>query len=253
MSSEHVPVNTPRVALRGEVELVRESLEGIFEPTVATSVLFTALSTWGKGVPENADEVLELVRGPLKDLLYERLGGRAEGALERLEEQLLQIAASDVGLEVELDLEGDEAEEAMTAQMLSVNEPVSVLILAADPRFGERLTASIGFERVHAFTVTSVAELRHATFSANPLIVVVDAARPPAEPPPDVANAIRALPDATLAVVWGEETSYGREVRVRIEQGGADALFLDRVEGIGPLLDLVLSRYEPDSIPPPKI
>lgn len=246
--------DTPRVAVEAEIQLVRESLEGILEPKTATAVLFSALSTWDKGVPENADEVLEFVRGSLKALLHERIGPSAESALERLEQQLLQIAAGEDDLSVEIDLdEGADEEDAMTVVTKAVSLPVSVLVLAGDSEFALRLTASIGLDRVHAYTVADVAELRHATFSENPLLVVVNAAHPPEEHPAHVASAIRGLPDATLAVVWGQETSYGREVQAHIEQLGSDALFLDRDEGIEPLLDLVLSRFKPPNVPAPEL
>lgn len=240
--------------MQGEVQLVRETLEGIVEPGVATSVLFESLSRWGRGVPKGPEQVLELVRGPLRELLERRIGPEAEPALATLIAQLEMIAGGDEGddLEVEIDLdEPDEPDGAMTAQMQAVTMPVVVLVVAGYREFATRLAMALGRERVHAITVGDVEELRRMTFSANPQIVVVDAAQPAAIRPADLARAIKGLPDRVISFVWGEETSFGRELRVRAEQLEASALYLDRTEGIEPLLDLVLSRYRTATIPPP--
>ena len=245
--------------MQGEVQLVRETLEGIVEASVATSVLFESLSRWGRGVPEGPEQVLELVRGPLTELLEVRLGGEAGPALAPLVAQLEAIALGnpdedEMDFDVEIDLDDEEPENgAMTAQMMAVTSPVIVLVVAGYPQFAHRLTAAIGIERVHAVTVGDVAELRHATFSTNPQIVVVDAAQPAAVRAAEMARALKALPDATISFVWGEETQYGLELRVRLEQLESRALFLDRHEGIEPLLDLIISRFRTSTIPPPMI
>ncbi len=252
--------------MQGEVQLVRETLEGIVEPSVATSVLFDSLSLWGRGIPQGASEVLELVRGPLRDMLHQRIGDEAGPALAILEAQLLSITSAepsggdpgdedlevDVELEFDIDLDDDDDEnDTLTAQMVAVDQPVIVLVVAGYREFAQRLTAAIGVDRVHTVTVGDVGELRHAAFSTSPQIVVVDAAQPAAVAPSELARALKALPDATISFVWGEETQYGRELRSRLEQLAARSLFLARTEGIEPLLDLVLSRYKTATLPPP--
>ncbi len=239
--------------MQGEVQLVRETLEGIVEPSVATSVLFESLSRWGRGVPKGPEQVLELVQGPLLELLERRIGPEAGPALATLVAQLQAIASPTDELEVEIDLDEPEEEPdgAMTAQMQAVTVPVIVLVVAGYHEFAQRLTVSIGRERVHTITIGDVEELRRTVFSANPQIVVVDAAQPAAIRPAELARALKGLPDRVISFVWGEETSYGRELRVRAQQLDAATLYLDRHEGIEPLLDLVLSRYRTSTIPPP--
>ncbi|MEZ4337399.1 MAG: hypothetical protein R3B82_12320 [Sandaracinaceae bacterium] len=231
---------------------MRETLEGVVEPSVATSVLFESLSRWGRGVPKGPEQVLELVRGPLRELLERRIGPEAEPALATLIAQLEELVGSD-DLEVEIDLDDPEADQAMTAQMYAVSVPVVVLVVAGYREFATRLVMALGGERVHTLTVGDIEELRRTTFSANPQIVVIDAAQPAAIRPADLARAILGLPDRVISFVWGEETSYGRELRVRIDQLGASTLYLDRTEGIEPLLDLVLSRFRTSTIPPPSL
>ncbi|MCZ7678542.1 MAG: hypothetical protein M5U28_07110 [Sandaracinaceae bacterium] len=103
---------------------------------------------------------------------------------------------------------------------------------------------------MHPHTASDEQSFRHATFSVTPLLAIVDCAAP-AIGARELTAALRGLPDRTLAVVWGEETSYGRELRARLQSAGARALFLDRAEGNGPLLDLVLSRFKRASSMPP--
>jgi len=252
--------------VKAEVQLVREVLEGALAPAVATSVLFEALDRWDRGIPANAGEVLELVRGPLSDALRSKLDEAAAGELTAtLEARLAHGAAHsavlepEVDLEVEIDLEDDlvspfvdeDQELTTTTQMSAVSHPVSVLVVSGDRQFGARFTATLGEDRVHTLTVEDESALRHATFSANPQIVVVDATAPPRIPPAELAAALRNLPDATLPVLWALETEYGRSTRELARE--SRTLFLERREGIEPLLDLILSRFRKrtSSLPPP--
>jgi len=241
--------------VRGEVQLVRETLEGIVEPAVATSVLFESLSRWGKGVPEGAEEVLALVRGPLAELLEARIGPQARGALATLEAQLSDLAqpeGMDVDVEIDLDVDepGDDPDE-MTAQMAAVQVPVKVLVMAGYGQFAHRLNAAIGSERCHAVTVSSVEELTRTVFRLSPQIVVIDASQPAAIRTLELSNAIKGLPDAMLSFVWSADSHYGRDLRSQLLQTDCDTMFLDRDEGIEPLLDLVLSRFKTTTLPPP--
>jgi hypothetical protein len=241
--------------MRNDVQLVRETLEGTLAPAVATATLFEALDKWGRGVPEDSEQVLELVRGPLFALLQARLGSDNAGEVLALIEERLsaQVAASDLDVDVDFSDMGDD-DDQRTTQMAAVPHPVSVLVVSSSPVFGERLLTVLGDDRVYPHTVSDEAAMRHATFSALPLIALIDTIHPPATRPPALAAALRALPKQTVAVVWAaSESDYGREARVRIEQGGSGVVFLERKEGIEPLLDLVLSRFKRlSSLPPPE-
>ncbi len=236
------------VSLRAEVQLVREALEGALAPSVATRVLFDALDRSGRGVPSSAEEVLELVRGPLAEILEHRLGiDAAEEIVRSIEARVGALAA-----ELEVDVELEEEDESRTSQMAAVPYPVSVVVVSTSDELAARLLAAVGEVRVHPHTASDEQSFRHATFSVTPLLAIVDCAAP-AIGARELTAALRGLPDRTLAVVWGEETSYGRELRARLESAGARALFLDRAEGNGPLLDLVLSRFKrASSMPPPR-
>ena len=262
--------------MKAEVQLVREVLEGALAPAVATSVLFEALDRWDRGIPADAGEVLELVRGPLALALARKLDEDGASQLVAiLEARLVQSAPppsssdaasdSDFEVDVEIDLEEDlvspfvDAEDELTSttQMAAVSHPVSVLVVSGELQFGLLLKATLGEDRVHTLTVKDDAALRHATFSANPQLVVVDATAPPNMRSDELAAALTRLPDATLPVLWALDTPFGRETRSQIQgghpqSGGMRTLFLEREEGIEPLLDLILSRFRRRStIPPP--
>lgn len=247
-----------------DVQRLRAGLESALSPAVATAVLFDALDRWDRGIPADEAELRDLLHGPLSAILEERFGAdRRDGLIAEVEARLDPLARAegptdtteDDALELEIDLdesEDDVDDGARTAQMMAVPHPVSVLVVGRAEAFGERVLAAVGRERARVHTADDERSLRHATFSANPLIVVVDASAPPDIRPPELATALRGLPDATLAVVWAEDTEYGRETRLRVEHAGADVLFLPRTEGIDPLLDLILSRFaRAGTIPPP--
>lgn len=241
--------HTRVVSLRAEVQLVREVLDSALAPSLATAVLFDALDRWGRGVPSSSDEMLELVRGPLAAILAQRLGAESRDQIvSSISERLIALDGAGA---LELDIDLEDGDDSRTSQMAAVPHPVSVVVVSASDEFAGRLLTAIGDERVYPHTVSDEAAFRHATFSASPLLAIVDGAAPPSISAAALVAALRSLPDRTLAIVWGDETPYGREVRARIESAGDDALFLARSEGIEPLLDLVLSRFERASSLPP--
>ncbi len=228
-----------------EVQWVREVLEGAMAPQMATAVLFEALER--SGVPEELDVLLAMVRGPLSELLDARLGpAHREAIVETIERRL---GAGELELDVEL---ADELEdESRTAQMDAVPHPVAVLVASADEAFAGRLLACLGDDRVYPHTVGDEAAFRHAAFSMSPLVAVIDAANPAAVPVAVLAAAVRALPDRTLPVVWDAGSDYARQLRAKLEGSERTTLFLDRSEGVEPLLDLVLCRFKSASSTPP--
>jgi hypothetical protein len=234
--------------VRSELEIVRDALEVQLTPAVGTGVLFEALDRWGRGVPETLEHVLEILRGPLAALLTERYSTAESRELVRKIEVRLGVATD--ALEVDVDF-SEEEPQARTTQMAAVTAPVSVLVLSATQTFGERLLTVLGDDRVYPYTAADEAAFRHATFSTSPLLAIVDATNPPFVRPSALAAALRSLPDRTLAVVWAVDSDFGRELRARLEHKRIDAVYLERTEGIEPLLDLVLARFRVSSIPPP--
>ena len=223
---------------------MREVLEGALAPEVATAAMFAALQRHGR-VPDSSASVLELCRGPLSEVLDSKVGSALrDQVIKRLEQVLVDgdMTGTDVPLDVDVEFEG---EPSITMTMPIVwREPVSVVIVASEPTFAARLEASLGAARVHAVWVRDEATLRRAMFSESPLLLLVDATAPPELDEASLAVTLRSLPDSVLTVVWGNDAVYGERLLPALDSTGVEAVDLSRMEGIGPLLDLILSRYQ---------
>lgn len=229
-------------SVRQEVHVVREVLEGAVAPALATELMFDALQRAGS-IPASAEEVRAFCKGPLQEGLAAKLGDDVTAiVIERLEQVL--DTGDRAGTDIPIDIDLDEATE--TTVMATVwREPVSVLVLAGTDDFGASLYAALGASRVSVKTVRREDELRKAIFAAAPLLVLVDATMPPDLPRGVIATSFRGLPDSVLPVVWGSETEYGEGLASALQAAGVTAAIdLRFSEGIPPLLDLVLARYQ---------
>lgn len=251
-----VPVllhNEDVAALSQEVHRVREVLEAVLAPGVATSVMFAALQRHGGNVPHSTDEIVSLVRGPMREVLDERVDADARDELiSRLERVLAgEAAAADFSIDIDVDDEMVEGEPSVTATMPIVwKEPVSVVVMAAGQTFESRLEASLGAARVRITRVLNVPQLRHATFSKEPLLVFVDASDPVDVEPLELAGALNDLPGNVVPVLWGADLQLGVQLDPALASVGANPVRIQLADGFEPLLDLILSRYKGDSVPP---
>lgn len=226
--------------------MVREALEGLVSPTVATSLLFEAIEAAG-AAPETVDEMHAFARGPLDSAVRRRFTDDVASELGMQFERLFARAqAGDLDIDVEVDSEDGTA----TAQMPVVRRPVPVVVLAGVPTMSERLVSCLGEDRVHATHVATVGDLVRETFARAPLLVLVDLERPTADPVSEVVPALTRLPDATVAVIWCGAGTARESLLERASALGCSPVVLDRREGIEPFLDLVLSRFVRASEPP---
>jgi len=234
-----------QTSVREEVHVVREVLEGALPPEVATAAMFAALSRWEGGVPSSRQDVLDLCHGPLKEILLRRVGDLVtDELLNRLDRVLVHgdRTGTDIPLDIDIELDG---EPSITITMPIVwREPVSVLIISGRSTFSARLEASLGAARLHTTLATSVHEIRRATFSEAPLLALVDCVSPPDVSEAELASALKDLPDQVLVVIWGEDEPCGEALAPHLLACNVESVTLARSEGIGPLLDLILSRYK---------
>lgn len=264
--------------VQDEVHVVREVLEGALPPQVATALMFTALRSL-PSVPESRDAVLRMCRGPLSEALDKRVGDAARQVVVQRIEQVLSTGSRqgtevplefdedgmlqlDVEVDLDVELDGligvdidtdtdasrrnrDSDDGAATlAVPVTFRVPVPVLVVSKTFRFAEQLVASLGDERVYVTAAMSEKELRKSAFTAQPILVVVDGAGKPTMEDDALALALRDLPDSALAVLWGSDTEYGARLSTTIKASGAKSVLLRTEDGLGPLLDLVLSRYD---------
>jgi len=232
-------------SVREEVHVVREVLEGALPPEVATAAMFAALARWEGGVPATREDVLDLCRGPLQEILLRRVGEVVTGELlARLDRVLVHgdRTGTDIPLDIDVELDG---EPSITMTMPIVwREPVSVLVVSGRSTFAARLEASLGASRIHTTLASDVHDIRRATFAEAPLLALVDCVAPAPLAAQELAAALKDLPDQVLVVIWGEDQAFGAEVVPQLDAQGVNSVRLSRGEGIGPLLDLILSRYK---------
>ena len=222
--------------IQQEVHVVREVLEGALPPELATVMIFRALREVDE-LPRDTPSVLALCRGPLAEALTAKVG------VDVTEEVLVRgdRTGTEVPLEIDVDLDDDVNVTAMMPIVFAA--PVSVLVVSSKFRFAERLVASLGDERVYVTSAMDERELRKSVFTVQPLLVVVDGTAAPAMDDELLAKCMKELPDNALRVVWGDDTTYGRSVLEMLRSTGTHCVGIDEVDGIAPLLDLVLARY----------
>lgn len=229
-------------SVTNEVHMVREVLEGAFAPEVATLLMFQALREHGS-VPKSTDEVMHMCNTTLAEVIGARGGPEvARALLDRLEQVLLQ--GDRTGTDIPIDVDMD-PEPSITMVMPTVwREPVSTIVISGQRLFADQLYACLGAARVKAHTAHDESALNKAIFSHAPLFVIIDATDPPDFDKATLVSALRRLPDSVQTVVWGAERGYADGFLEVCRASGIDAVGVDQAEGIGPLLDIILARYQ---------
>lgn len=228
---------------RPELKLVREKLESLVAPELASSILFEALAEVGGRPPASGEATLALVEGPLARVLGRRVrGAEADLIIDELVGMLRMIvgpAATPIApmsraqvrdLEITLEISLDKG-------------AVAVLVLSGREDLAMRLEAALGPGRITTRTFTTHDELSARVKGGRlPPIVLVDAVEFPSIEPVDLATLLQRSPKGTVHAIWGADLAYGSMVLGELVQRRIPATPLDRREGIEPLLDLVRSR-----------
>lgn len=218
-----------RMTAAAPVHLIREALEAYMAPDVASRALFEALGHFD-GVPKTTEELLSLVQGPLHEILAVQVGTRdAASALARIVATLGGAPRS-----------GRDADATTTVP--TVSHPVTVLVIAGNGYFGDRLAAALGPIRVapyHASSLERVASLSRRIVAG---IVVADATDFAAIETDSLAEALSEFPTTVPRVVWAADLPYGQALLRSFERRGDPCMALPSTEGIDPLLDLIRSR-----------
>jgi len=231
---------------RAELTIVREVLEGVVSPTVATAVLYEALEQSKSAPPQSLEEMRAFAKGPLDSAVRRKIRSEDAEELAGHLDMMFSRAIEGDGIAVDVDFEDGDPESSdvtATAQMTVVKRPVPVLVLSGQPDFPERLVACLGLDRVHAVAVHDPGGLTRATFAEQPLFVLIDASGPVPIDELVLVGALLRLPDSTTPVLWASESRAGQDLIRRAEREGVPMVSLARSEGIEPLLDLVLSRF----------
>lgn len=231
---------------RAELMLVREVLEGVVSPTVATALLFEALEETQSSPPSSLEEMRLFALGPLDSAVRRKVRGADAAEIAHRVDALFTRSIEGDGLAIDVEFEAEAASDVTaTAQMTTVKRPVPVLVISSQTTFAERLRACLGEDRVEALAVSDAGGLTRAMFAHAPVFVVVDAATAVPIDEAVLTSALMRLPDNTTPVLWASETQCGQDLERRAEREGVRFVSIARGHGIEPLLDLVLSRFAP--------
>lgn len=226
------------------MRMLREALEGVLSPDLATSLLFDALEPFGSLLPEGNEALLALARGPLHAAITKRVGeSEAAAVLERVEELVARSSKSQAPEHPLPDFFAEEDRLATTTRMPVLRDAMTVLIVAASQSLSLRLEAALGGETVLTYVIATPQSIRQKLRSSDaPYMALLDATD---FPQIDVALLADIFVDGAptlVRAIWGAELPYGRAVATAMHQRGVPPIELKRSDGVESLLDVIRSR-----------
>jgi hypothetical protein len=230
---------------RPELKLVRESLEAVVAPTVASAVVFEALEANGGRLPEGPAAARAFVDGPLRHALKRRLGENGDPIIDELIGLLATLApapAAPSPPSSSAPAPQSRGRPDTTQKVPSDRRPVTAIIVASSERFAAGLRAALGTARVVVLATHSLEQLIEQVNVAPPAVVVIDAADFPEIEPDTLGSTLEHLPKTAVRAIWGADLPYGTAVLRALLDRSIPATPLDRREGMAPLLDLLRSR-----------
>jgi len=221
-----------------EMAVIRESLEGMLAPAVASKVIFEALEPFG-GDPPSGEGLARFVENELQASLQARAGHEvARDITSRISSVLGLLVPGKGG-------SGPLAPwQRQTAEVSLVNGCVRVAVISATSGMDRRLQAALG-DKVMPLGVRRLSRLQVVATDRRPQIVLIDGADPPPDRAVDLIGPLRLLSKEALVVVFGSHEPWAQQAVKTIEAMGVGAptlVELDRREGVDPLLDLIRSR-----------
>ncbi|MCB9591891.1 MAG: hypothetical protein H6719_04075 [Sandaracinaceae bacterium] len=217
-----------------EIRLIREALEGVLHPSAASTLFFEALQDFGGVLPANAREAMDLVNGPVRRALVERLGNDGTVIADELATVL-----STIGREVRK--RPSRHEEQTKAVSLS-DETLPVFILTSSSSLVALLHASLGPQVMSPLWIPDAAALKERLGLIAPGFILIDGSDFPAIEPDELAAALEGLRVEIVKALWGADLPYGQGVMDAAHRRGYSLTPFDRREGVEPMLDVIRSR-----------
>ena len=217
------------------IQLIREVLEGMLEPLVASAVIFEALAAdRANELPSSGVDLLVFTRGPLRAAVERRMGSQtaadAVQGVERLVQRFVSEPPPDrVGATVEVPVG---------------HGPVRVLIVSSHATLAIALRAALGGEAVGVGSASSVEHATTLLHRLDPALLIVDGLAPVEGDAGQLALLLADAASACTVLVWGPEEPWGQEVAAGLDARSAVYTPVDQREGVDPLLDFVRSRHQ---------
>ncbi len=217
-----------------EIRLIRETLEGVLHPSAASTIFFEALQASGGSLPKGTQEAIDMVNGPLRGALEEKLGDDGGVIADQLAMMLSSIPRAVRKRPSRHD------EQTKTMQLSDQTLPVYVLTSSKD--LVARLHASVGPKVMSPLLISDALTLRTRMVQLAPSFVLIDASDFPAIEPRELAEELSTLDAKVVKAVWGADLPYGQGVMDAAHQLGFSLTPFDRSEGVEPMLDVIRSR-----------
>lgn len=224
------------------LQVIREALEGVVEPKIATEALFAALADYEPDELSDPDALNTMVTMHLRAALEKRVGAAsANAAIEHVSGLLATILARPAATS-----DGERAtlewELHSTLEIMRGTGPVQLVVCAGGPRLAKHLLSAVGPSRVTTATVRNAYETKIVVEGMEPEIFVFDGANLPADEPDALAAAVKSASANMWIVMWSADMPEERALMAAFERKNVPATSFDREEGIGPLIDLIRSR-----------
>lgn len=224
------------------LQVIREALEGVVQPQLASEALFEALAHYEPDELADRDAMNTLVTMHLRDALMRRVGSAsADAAVEHISGLLAMILATPAAA-VEADRVTVEWETHSTLEIMRGTGPVQIVVCAASARLANHLSAAVGATRVITATVRDAYETKIVVEGMEPEIFLFDGANLPPDSPAALAAAVKNASANMWIVVWSADMPEERALLSALQQHGVAVTSFDREEGVGPLIDLIRSR-----------
>lgn len=124
---------------------------------------------------------------------------------------------------------------------IASDRQVPVLVIAQSDATANRLSVLLGEERARV-EIASDKLTFVAGLAEHPKVVVIDATDPtPLSTEQIISFVGRSLPHA-FWIVWGKDRELGGELEARLRTVPQPQVHLSEADGLGPILDVVLSR-----------
>jgi hypothetical protein len=224
---------------RPELRLIRESLEAVVTPSIASTVVFEALEASGGRLPEGPAAARAFTDGPLRAALRRRLGPDADPIVDEVVQTLAALAPAPSPPPPPRSSSHRELDD--TREIVLDDRPVVVVVASSD-ELTSRLRAALGAARIAAVPIRATETLLERVRATVPQVVLIDGADFAPIEPDALAAALEHLPARTVRAIWGVDLPYGALVLRALVDRGAPATPLDRREGIEVVLDLIRAR-----------
>lgn len=213
--------------LEQRMRIVREGLEGVMDPAVATDALFQALSAVRDlSALHGARGFETFVGGPLKDAVGERIGHvNASSTIDQICDVLKHVPCP-------------ERDEKDTLEVPLSEGPVRVLLLAGTAKLGITLRAELGGDKIALAHAEGLDRASRVVADFDPEVIVIDGSGPPHIATPELLDLLRTARGATC-VLWASEEPWSHSLVAMPRPTGSAWIALERGGGYAPLVDLI--------------